>query len=125
MLHRTASLQSRVEARLRGFRTPSIRILRKAIAGIDKAALAKPLSVPHSEPPSGLSIPTAWKNLNVPLAEIIEHQKAKNLRWKSLNQLEKYDGTDLTKGMSELSCLSISVCLGFKEMISSNFAARV
>jgi hypothetical protein len=99
MLHRTLPLQTRVGKRLRGFRSPSVRILRKAIAGIDKAALVEPLTVPHVEPPSGLSFATAWKNLNVPLASIIEHQQALNSKWQSMNGPQEVNDAPATLGM--------------------------
>jgi hypothetical protein len=99
MLQQTLSLQSRVEQRLRGFRTPSLRILRKALAGIDSATLVKPLTVPYSEPPSGLSTLAAWKKLNIPLASIIEHRKAANTRWQSLNNSWSQDAPPATFGM--------------------------
>lgn len=99
MFHGTSPLQKRIEQRLRGFRAPSTRILRKAIAGIDRAALVKPFGVPHIQPPSNLSISGAWKLLNVPLTTIIKHQQDKNPRWKCLNITWTSDAAMWTGGM--------------------------
>src|SRR5215469_15447397 len=60
MFKPTLRLEKRVAQRLRGFRSPSIRILRKAIANVHPRARVKPFAVPHVEPPRGLTSCEAW-----------------------------------------------------------------
>src|SRR5690242_18000446 len=63
----TRSLQKRVEARLRGFRWPAIKILRQAIARVDPAARSRPFDVPRVEPLRNLSTEMAWGMADLPL----------------------------------------------------------
>ena len=60
MFKPTLRLEKRVAQRLRGFRSPSIRILRKAIANVHPQARVKPFAVPHVEPPRSLTSSEAW-----------------------------------------------------------------
>src|SRR5437762_2654804 len=60
MFKPTLRLEKRVAQRLRGFRSPSIRILRKAIAKVHPQACVKPFAVPHVEPPRSLTSSEAW-----------------------------------------------------------------
>lgn len=54
-------LEKRVAQRLRGFRSPSIKILRKAIANVHpQARMKKAFAVPHVEPPRSLISSEAW-----------------------------------------------------------------
>lgn len=56
MFKPTPRLEKRVAQRLKGFRSPSIRILRKAIANIHPQARVKPFAIPHVEPPRSLTL---------------------------------------------------------------------
>ena len=60
MFKPTLRLEKRVAQRLKGFRSPSIRILRKAIANVHPQARLKPFAVPHVEPPRSLTSSEAW-----------------------------------------------------------------
>ena len=60
MFKPTLPLKKRVAQRLRGFRGPAIRILRKAIANIHPRARVKPFAVPHVEPSRNLTFSEAW-----------------------------------------------------------------
>jgi hypothetical protein len=103
MFPETRPVQKRVEQRLQGFRAPSIKILRGAISKVDRAALTKPFSVPHVEPPSGLSLFDAWQSLGIPLDYLVKHQYSSS-QWKSFLAATsgRNDGVGVTGKLSRL-----------------------